>query len=62
MLLVPGKKWCWGLFTRMVDIALVTAQLLYRHIRGTDILGLPHIKRAVDVTCRTPCISQKHAR
>jgi hypothetical protein len=35
------------MFTRMVDMALVTAWLLYRHAHGTDILDLLDFKRAV---------------
>jgi hypothetical protein len=44
---VRGKKWYWVLFTRMIDMTLVNAWLLYRHTHGVDALDILSFKRAV---------------
>lgn len=38
-------------FTRMVDMAIVTAQLIYRQVHATDALDLLDCKHAVPMPC-----------
>lgn len=47
---IRGKKWYWVLFTRMVEMALVNAWLLYRLVHGKNALDLLGFRRAVTVT------------
>lgn len=46
---VRGKKWYWPLFTRMVDMALTNAWILYRTIHGNAALNCLEFRRAIVV-------------
>lgn len=46
---IRGKKWYWCLFTRMIDMALVNASIIYRNIHGSDSMTMKDFRRAVAI-------------
>lgn len=47
---IRGKKWYWPLFTRMIDMAVTNAWLLYRHLHGSKSLSCLEFRRAVAIS------------
>lgn len=46
---IRGKKWYWCLFTRVIDMALVNASILYRNIHRCNSMTMKDFRRAVTV-------------
>lgn len=46
---VRGKKWYWCLVTRIIDMAVVNAFLLYRKIHGKKSISIKDFRRALAV-------------
>ena len=46
---IRGKKWYWPLFTRMLDMAVVNAWIIYRMIHGPETLDLLEFRRKICV-------------
>lgn len=46
---VRGKKWYWPIFTRIIDMAMVNAWILYRNIHGKEACDLLSFRRAVTI-------------
>lgn len=47
---IRGKKWYWPLFTRMIDMSITNAWILYRKVHGASSLNCLDFRRAVAVT------------
>ncbi|XP_049767843.1 piggyBac transposable element-derived protein 3-like [Schistocerca cancellata] len=48
--IIRGKKWYWGLFTHLLEMALVNAWLFYRLVHRKNALDLVDFRHAVTVT------------
>ena len=48
---IPGKKWCWPLFTRILDMTMVNAWIIYKFVNANDkeVMSLLDFKRQVCV-------------
>lgn len=46
---VRGKKWYWSLVTRIIDMAVVNAFLLYRKIHGKKSISIKEFRRSIAV-------------
>lgn len=44
---IRGKKWYWCLFTRVIDMAIVNAYILYKHIHGKSSISIKDFRRAI---------------
>ena len=44
---IRGKKWYWCLVTRMIDMAVVNACIIYRLIHGPNSISTKDFRRAV---------------
>lgn len=55
---IRGKKWYWPLFTRLLDISLTNAWILYRILHGNDACSCLEFRRSISVaylkiSCKT---------
>ncbi|KAG8226269.1 hypothetical protein J437_LFUL004826 [Ladona fulva] len=46
---IKGKKWYWSVFTRILDMSIVNAYLLYRDIHGKQSISIKDFSRAITV-------------
>jgi hypothetical protein len=44
---IRGKRWYWPIFTRIVDMALTNAWILYRAMHGSQAINCLDFRRAV---------------